>query len=44
MAEEERSWFLRIKSDHEDQARLSGRYKEEFERYTRTGFVATNGV
>jgi hypothetical protein len=44
MTEEERSWFLKIKSDYDGQARLSARYKEEFDRYTRTGFVATNGA
>jgi hypothetical protein len=44
MTEEESTWFLEIKSEYDDQAKLSARFKEEFERYTRTGYVATNGV
>jgi hemerythrin superfamily protein len=44
MTEEENSWFLQIKSEHPDQARLSARFREEFDRYARTGFVATNAT
>ena len=44
MSEEENTWFLEIKSRYKDQAKLSVRFKEEFERYTRTGIVATNGA
>jgi hypothetical protein len=44
MAEEESTWFLEIKANANDQAGLTARYKEEFDRYTRTGIVATNGV
>lgn len=43
MDEEESSWFLEIKREYPDQAKLTARYREEFERYTRTGIVATNG-
>lgn len=43
MGQEETSWFLEIKESYPDQARLTARYREEFERYTRTGIVATNG-
>lgn len=44
MEQEESSWFLRIKESYPDQAKLTARYTEEFERYTRTGIVATNGA
>jgi hemerythrin superfamily protein len=44
MEQEESSWFLRIKESYPDQAKLTARYREEFERYTRTGIVATNGA
>ena len=44
MEQEERSWFLEIKEGYPDQAKLTARYREEFERYTRTGVVATNGA
>lgn len=42
MENEESSWFLAIKANYPDQAKLTARFKEEFERYTRTGIVATN--
>jgi hemerythrin superfamily protein len=42
MTEEETTWFLKIKSEYDDQAKLSARFREEFERYTRTGFLSTN--
>lgn len=44
MEQEESTWFLEIKESHPDQAKLTARYREEFERYTRTGIVATNGA
>lgn len=44
MEQEETSWFLEIKESYPDQARLTTRYREEFERYTRSGIVATNGA
>lgn len=44
MEEEESTWFLEIKKGYPDQAKLTARYREEFERYTRTGAVATNGA
>lgn len=44
MEQEESTWFLEIKEGYPDQAKLTARYREEFERYTRTGIVATNGV
>lgn len=44
MEQEESSWFLEIKESYPDQAKLTARYREEFERYTRTGIVATNGA
>jgi hemerythrin superfamily protein len=44
MEEEETTWFLEIKDGYRDQAKLTARYREEFERYTRTGTVTTNGV
>jgi len=44
MEHEESSWFLQIKESYPDQAKLTARYREEFERYTRTGIVATNGA
>ena len=37
-------WFLEIKASDENQARLTARYMEEFERYTRTGALSSNGV
>lgn len=44
MAEEETTWFVELKQSDENQAKLTARYKEEFERYTRTGSIATNGA
>lgn len=44
MDNEEGTWFLEIKQGHPEQAKLTARYREEFERYTRTGIVATNGA
>lgn len=44
MMEEEAGWFLDLKSSDQNQAKLTARYKEEFERYTHTGSIATNGV
>lgn len=44
MEEEEATWFLRIKERYPDQAKLTARYRDEFERYTRTGAIATNGA
>jgi hemerythrin superfamily protein len=44
MEKEESSWFLELKENYPEQARLTARYREEFERYTRTGIVATNGT
>ncbi len=44
MEQEEGSWFLEIKESYPDQAKLTARYREEFERYTRTGIIATNGA
>lgn len=44
MGQEESTWFLEIKDGYPDQAKLTARYREEFERYTRTGVVATNGA
>jgi hemerythrin superfamily protein len=44
MEAEETTWFLQIKNGYPDQAKLTARYREEFERYTRTGIVATNGA
>lgn len=44
MTEEEGSWFIEIKESYDDQPGLSARFREEFERYTRTGFVASNGI
>jgi hypothetical protein len=44
MAQEESTWFLAIKSSYEDQAKLSARFREEFERYTRTGILSTNAA
>ena len=44
MLEEEEGWFLDLKASPRNQAKLTARYKEEFERYTRTGIVATNAA
>ncbi len=44
MMEEEERWFVLIKRSGANQAKLTARYKEEFERYTRTGVVATNAA
>ncbi len=44
MEQEETTWFLEIKKGYPDQAKLTARYREEFERYTRTGALATNGA
>jgi hypothetical protein len=44
MEEEEGIFFREIKKGYADQAKLTARYREEFERYTRTGIVATNGA
>jgi hypothetical protein len=44
MLEEEQKWFLDIKASGANQAKLTARYKEEFERYTRTGAIASNAV
>jgi hemerythrin superfamily protein len=44
MLEEEGTWFLKLKQSSDAQPKLTARYKEEFERYTRTGIIATNGV
>lgn len=44
MEEEESTFFIEIRERHADQDRLTARYREEFERYTRTGIVATNGA
>ena len=44
MMHEESTWFLELKASAEVQPRLLARYKEEFERYTRTGYPATNAV
>jgi hypothetical protein len=44
MDNEEGTWFLEIKEGHPEQAKLTAKYREEFERYTRTGIVATNGA
>lgn len=44
MLEEESKWFLEIKASGANQAKLTARYKEEFDRYTRTGAIASNGV
>jgi hypothetical protein len=44
MFEEESTWFLELKASADNQAKLLARYKEEFERYSRTGYPATNAV
>lgn len=44
MLEEEQKWFPEIKASGANQARLLARYQEEFERYTRTGAVATDSA
>jgi hemerythrin superfamily protein len=44
MLEEEQKWFLEIKASGANQAKLTTRYKEEFERYTRTGAIGSNGA
>lgn len=44
MTEEEEKWFLEIKASGVNQAKLTARYKEEFDRYTRTGIIATNAA
>lgn len=44
MWEEESAWFLELKGSSTSQAKLTARFKEEFERYTRTGIIATNAV
>jgi hypothetical protein len=44
MLEEEGKWFLQIKASGVNQAKLTARYKEEFDRYTRTGAIATNAA
>lgn len=44
MEEEESAFFPEIKESYPEQDRLTARYREEFERYTRTGIVATNGA
>lgn len=44
MLEEEGTWFLELKASGDAQPKLTARFKEEFERYTRTGAIATNGV
>jgi hypothetical protein len=44
MLEEESTWFLELKAAAVSQAKLTARFKEEFERYTRTGIIATNAV
>jgi hypothetical protein len=42
MYEEEDHWFLRLKTDYEDQAFLTRRYQEEFKRYT-SGLAPVQG-
>jgi erythromycin esterase-like protein len=44
MREEEERWFTQIKASGANQAKLTARYREEFDRYTRTGALATNAV
>lgn len=44
MEEEESTWFPALRSSGANQAKLTARYKEEFERYTRTGHVASNAA
>jgi hypothetical protein len=44
MEQEESAFFIEIKEGYPNQAKLTARYREEFERYTRTGIVATNGA
>lgn len=44
MTEEEERWFILIKRSGANQAKLTARYREEFERYTRTGAIATNAA
>lgn len=44
MEQEESAFFIEIKEAYPDQAKLTARYREEFERYTRTGIVGTNGA
>lgn len=44
MSEEEGTWFLELKASDAAQQKLTARFREEFERYTRSGIVATNGV
>lgn len=44
MFEEETGWFLELRQSPENHAKLTARYKEEFERYTRTGAIATNAA
>lgn len=44
MQEEETRWFPAIKASGANQAKLSARYKEEFDRYTRAGAIGTNAA
>lgn len=44
MQEEEARWFVAIKTSGANQAKLTARYKEEFERYTRAGSLSTNAA
>jgi len=44
MEEEEQRWFILIKTSGVNQARLTARYLEEFQRYTRTGAIGTNAA
>jgi hypothetical protein len=41
--EEENSWFIELKEKYEDQAFLTARYREEFERYVGVGSGAGRG-
>lgn len=44
MAAEEAEWFPAIQAAGVNEAKLTARYAEEFERYTRTGYLAANAV